>query len=142
MPAHCFCLLCQAHFVVNPSRIRSGRGKYCSTRCANQARSELSIGGWVERFWARVSKTDTCWLWTGEIKNRGYGTVTVAGRPKYAHRIAYELAYGPMLPGLQCLHRCDTPACVRPEHLFLGTQGDNIRDMVSKNRQRFDNRRL
>ena len=134
MPVKCLCLMCHASFVVNPSKIPSGRGKYCSKRCADQAKSQFPLAVLIEQFWSRVAKTDTCWLWTGYTKDNGYGCLVVAKRLTYAHRLAYELTYGPMLPGLQCLHTCDTPACCRPDHLFAGTQSDNMRDMIAKRR--------
>jgi len=87
------------------------------------------------RLWGRVDTSTECWLWTG-TKNRrtGYGYMKVDGRHVDVHRIAYELAHGPLPPGQCALHRCDVRLCVRPEHLFRGTKGDNARDMVSKGR--------
>jgi hypothetical protein len=88
-----------------------------------------------ERFWASVLKTEHCWLWIGHIDHKGYGEFTLeVGRKSRAHRFAYELSFGLILPGLHCLHTCDVRHCVRPDHLFLGTQGDNMRDMVRKGR--------
>lgn len=89
-----------------------------------------------ERFWPKVQKTETCWLWTASANEQGYGRMTVNGKGVAAHRYSYELAYGPIPDGLNVLHRCDRPACVRPDHLFVGTQADNVVDMVTKGRQR------
>ena len=93
----------------------------------------------VSRFWAKVSKTEGCWLWTGSKRNKGYGAFVwadVAGNviQGSAHRFSYELHNGAIPAGLCVLHRCDTPACVRPDHLFLGTKRENNADMVSKGR--------
>jgi hypothetical protein len=86
------------------------------------------------RFWAKVCKTDTCWLWTG-VKSVGYGHMwDGSGRPKHAHRLSWEIHHGPIPSGMDVLHRCDTPACVRPDHLFIGTASDNMLDAVSKGR--------
>ena len=84
----------------------------------------------------KVQKTETCWLWTGATGQWGYGLIRPDGGGKKiaTHRLSYELHYGPIPDGLWCLHRCDTPACVRPEHLFLGTGKDNTQDMVDKGR--------
>jgi hypothetical protein len=87
------------------------------------------------RFWAKVQKTSDCWLWTGG-KSSGYGVLT---KPKnagkvYAHRYSYELHFGPFDPTLLVCHTCDNPFCVRPDHLFLGDQTANMRDMTSKGR--------
>lgn len=93
------------------------------------------------RFWSKVDKSGDCWLWTGARECHGYGSIGVGSRSdgtrrtRLAHHIAYELEHGE-IPANQCvLHRCDNPSCVRPEHLFLGTQQDNVADMVSKGRQ-------
>lgn len=85
-------------------------------------------------FWAGVKKTDGCWLWTGYINPKGYGEFT--RRHIRVHRFSWELANGPIPEGLNVLHHCDNPPCVRPDHLFLGTQNDNVQDMVTKGRNR------
>jgi hypothetical protein len=104
--------------------------RYCSTACNYAAkRDTFSI-----RFWARVQKTDDCWLWTGSTKH-GYGQVNWNGRKFIAHRAAYILTYGAIPDGLFVCHTCDVPACVRPDHLFLGTHADNMQDKVAKGRQ-------
>ena len=91
----------------------------------------------VERFWEKVVKTPTCWLWTAAAQG-GYGVIGDPhrkGRVLRAHRVSWELHDGPIPSGMDVLHRCDTPACVRPDHLFLGTAADNIADMFAKGRQ-------
>jgi len=91
----------------------------------------------TERFWEKVEKTDTCWLWTGSVtKSGGYGQLSIHNRPVRAHRFAYELIVGPIPEGLRVCHHCDVPRCVRPDHLFLGTAKDNTRDMMAKKRMR------
>jgi hypothetical protein len=85
-----------------------------------------------------------CYLWQGSTDNHGYGQLSVGGRkgrPRKAHRITWELARGPIPAGMNVLHTCDTPACVRIGHLFLGTQADNVADMDKKGRRRTPNRR-
>lgn len=86
----------------------------------------------VSRFWRNTQKADgdNCWLWTGGKDHHGYG---IMGQIK-AHRFAYELAYGPFDKRLGVLHKCDNPPCVRYDHLFLGTQTDNAKDMWAKGR--------
>ena len=80
-----------------------------------------------------MRKSDGCWLWVGSINHR-YGWLVVRGRKVRAHRFSYELAYGLIPVGLLVLHRCDNPPCVRPDHLFVGTQTDNMQDMLRKGR--------
>jgi hypothetical protein len=87
----------------------------------------------VEHFYTHIEVTDTCWLWTGAIDNKGYGYTS---RPKlYAHRMSYYLFYSIDPNQMGVLHKCDTPLCVNPNHLFLGTFADNMKDRLSKNRQ-------
>lgn len=90
-----------------------------------------------ERLWARIDKRskDECWNWLGGPKS-GYGKIK---KPRQkvsspAHRIAYELTYGPIVTGLDVCHKCDNVRCCNPNHLFLGTNQDNMKDMLSKNR--------
>jgi hypothetical protein len=88
------------------------------------------------KFWSYVRKTDTCWLWAGGTTGMGYGFF--APRRSFqraAHRLSYELAYGEIPASKFVCHTCDVPLCVRPTHLFLGTQADNMADKVAKGRQ-------
>jgi hypothetical protein len=95
-----------------------------------------------ERFWAKVEKTPSCWNWTGSRNKKGYGRFglshTKHGEPAIvltAPRVAWTLTNG-LIPDGQCvLHKCDNPACVNPEHLWLGTRLDNNRDTIAKGRQ-------
>jgi hypothetical protein len=91
----------------------------------------------VERFWARVSPPDSngCREWQGCRSELGYGQVKRDRVRWPTHRLAYVLAVGPIPDGFYVLHRCDNRACCEPTHLFLGTQMDNIADMVAKGRQ-------
>lgn len=87
-----------------------------------------------KRFWRKVEKTDSCWLWTGAKFENGYGAIWTNPITQRAHRISWELNRGKIPPGLIVCHHCDNPPCVRPDHLFLGTLSDNRRDMVEKKR--------
>lgn len=88
------------------------------------------------RFERYVAKQPNgCWLWTASLDKKGYGKATVNGGGwKLAHRVAWELYRGEIPDGLCACHACDTPACVNPEHLFIGTQQDNVDDMARKGR--------
>ena len=88
-----------------------------------------------ERFWSRVNKTKSCWLWTGTIRGKsGYGCLEINSKLTSAHRYSWTLSKGNIPDDLFVLHKCDNKLCVRPEHLFLGTQADNNKDRATKNR--------
>lgn len=89
-----------------------------------------------ERFWAKVQKTEACWLWLASKQElpHGYGYFRFDGRTQSAHRVAYQLVKGPIPTGLWVLHTCDNAECVNPDHLYLGTHADNTADMVRRNR--------
>lgn len=86
-----------------------------------------------ERFWAKVKKTPTCWLWTGARNNHHYGKFWDGKRVGLAHRYSWSLAGKPD-PQQFLLHNCDTPLCVRPSHLRPGNYSDNMRDILLRGR--------
>src|SRR5439155_563058 len=90
-----------------------------------------------ERFWSKVDKTSTCWLWKGAKDSSGYGWVG-NGQHKTitTHRLIWELTFGSIPKGLWVLHTCDVRNCVNPAHLWLGTNTDNQRDASRKGRLR------
>ena len=75
-----------------------------------------------------------CWIWLGSINDFGYGKLTLNSKSVRAHRLSWEQHRGPIPDGLWVLHKCDVPCCVNPDHLFLGTRVDNVRDMFQKGR--------
>lgn len=76
-----------------------------------------------------------CWIYFAATDHSGYGNIWIEGRCYKAHRVSYEITKGPIPDGMYVLHRCDKPSCVNPEHLFVGDQYANMRDMFSKGRQ-------
>lgn len=87
-------------------------------------------------FWTQIKRgnNDECWNWEGASNREGYGRFRWNGKPKLAHRISYLLHHGEDPYPLDVLHHCDNPKCVNPNHLFLGTDKDNVRDMIEKGR--------
>jgi len=94
--------------------------------------------GLIRRFQASftVGLEDECWLWQRSMHVKGYGQLKKTGErvQAYAHRVAYELAFGEIPLHRQVCHKCDNPRCINPAHLFVGTSGDNHQDMKRKGR--------
>src|SRR3990167_4590258 len=92
-----------------------------------------------EKFWKNIRKTDTCWIWIANKVDIGYGNLTIWNKGKSkglrAHRVSWEIHFGKIPKDMNVLHKCDNPSCVNPNHLWLGTQADNMLDKVLKGRQ-------
>lgn len=88
----------------------------------------------IEIFRSKTLVSAGCWIWTGRKNDQGYGKLSIANRTEKAHRVSYVIHKGEIPSGLCVCHSCDNPSCVNPEHLWLGTQRENIYDCISKNR--------
>lgn len=91
----------------------------------------------MDRFWSKVQKTDSCWLWSAAVRrsDEGYGAFWLNGKHVPAHRVALELTVGPISQNSVVAHKCDNPRCVNPDHLFVTDQAGNMADKVAKKRQ-------
>jgi len=127
------CQCCGKLFRIAPCRILRGEGKFCSVPCYTIYVSRPKKVS--ERFWSHVETEPACWLWSGAKDKNGYGKFwsQTTGHIR-AHRMSWILEYGDIPKPLFVLHRCDNPACVRPSHLWLGTNRDNMEDMAIKGR--------
>jgi HNH endonuclease len=141
-PWRLVCKRCKKVRLLRPSR----RGQqYCSPACYHAAKWHVGL------LWAKINKCSgvrvpgmrsDCWIWLGATQMHGYGVLSMFKRKLRAHRLVWELTYGPIPRGQILCHRCDDPRCVRPSHLFLGTHHDNTHDMMRKGRYRRANARL
>lgn len=129
-PTQRTCIVCQRGFLIEQSRLKVRSADYCSKVCLHSEKASIL------RFWAKVliGKDDDCWIWRGARLPRGYGHITWRMKTESAHRVAWRIAFGDIPGDLHVLHRCDNPSCVNPNHLWLGTASDNIKDGVRKGR--------
>lgn len=87
----------------------------------------------MAEFWHDSSK---CWEWQKAKAGNGYGVISFFKRMQYVHRTAYRIFKGEIPNGMMVCHKCDNPKCFNPDHLFLGTARENVRDMINKNRKK------
>lgn len=133
------CAICKTIFHVKLSHV--SLRKTCSKACDSVNRSRRMTG--IEkpkidpqiRFLSKIEKTSTCWIWKGARFANGYGVFSFShSRNMKAHRFSYEIYKGPIPSGKLVCHSCDVKLCVNPDHLWIGTQKENIRDCMNKNR--------
>lgn len=127
--------------VLNSHRKFSRPSCHVASRALDRSRAVGWLSDWMtkmKRFWDKVDvkNKDECWPWIGATNPAGYGKLHVDGKFIDAHRMAYHIHYDEHPGNLLVCHSCDNPTCVNPHHLWLGTYSDNIRDSISKGRNR------
>jgi hypothetical protein len=130
----------RGRFGAPSARARIGTGNVSNRFGPRGHERDESMPRWTEtepvRFWKKVQRTEGCWWWTGGTDGNGYGAFWVPGlgRMDKAPRVSWRLTFGEIPDGMWVLHKCDHPSCVRPDHLFLGTNQENMRDCGRKGR--------
>ncbi len=129
------CDLCGATYQAKVWYVAKNKNIFCSRNCAQKSHAKRTT---AETFWKQVEKKgpDECWLFTGRKNEDGYGQIGYHGQNTSAHRVSYIFEKGEIPKGFVVMHTCDNPPCVNPRHLKLGTQQQNIEDMVKKGRHR------
>lgn len=131
------CQVCDKEFRKHPSEINRREGKFCSRECYRQSIKRNKTPPLQKLQKKTIYPSNGCWVWIGGLDRKGYGCVLVDGKTTSPHRLSWTLHHGPIPPELNVCHKCDNPPCWNPNHLFLGTQLENIRDAIAKNRFRY-----
>ena len=127
----CRCIQCGGTFSIQSAKLKNRPCTFCSHECrVNWVRDQ-----WLARFKAHIAVGDDCWLWQGTIHHSGYGLFSKHGKNMLAHRLSYETFVGPIPDGLDVLHSCDTPACVNPAHLSVGSHQQNMSECKDRGRR-------
>lgn len=129
------CRQCEAERNRTPER-RALQRKYHKRYRVEQPRRIAITQSLADRLFARTEPVPEagCWLWTGAAYANGYGQVSIGAHRFRAHRASFAVKWGEAPDHLQVCHKCDTPSCINPDHLFVGTASENMQDMVRKGR--------
>lgn len=129
------CQVCGIEFFARAYQIKIGTGKYCSAKCRGKGVNKpIPVEDRIMKF-IDVKSDNECWEFLGFKNNDGYGKIGISNnKTESAHRVIYRLYKGDIPKDKVIMHTCDNPSCCNPKHLKIGTQNDNIQDMVNKSR--------
>ncbi len=127
---------CGSEKSVTQHNLNTGWSKSCGcfAKEVNSKPKNFPIERTIKKFWDKIEKTESCWLWKGSKDGCGYGNFIFHGKCTHANRVSWKLFRGEIPKGLYVCHTCDNPSCVNPDHLFLGTQKQNMIDCSKKGR--------
>ena len=131
------CQICGNEFNVRSYQLKIGTGKYCSSKCRGKGVNKpVPVEERIMKF-IDVKEENDCWEFKGSKNKNGYGKIGVGGKKNdSAHRVIFKIYNSDIPKDMVILHTCDNPSCCNPKHLVLGTQNDNIQDMVQKGRNK------
>lgn len=128
------CKVCGKSFLARNYQVKNGQGNSCSTKCRGlYVNKPIPVEDRIMKF-ISVKENDECWEFNGCRNPDGYGQIGVNGKSDRAHRVMFRIHKGEIPENMVVMHTCDNPPCCNPNHLKLGTQQDNILDMVAKKR--------
>lgn len=137
------CNVCNQNKFTNNFSISHSICKICRAKDARERRKwkleDFDFSSIASRFWEKVKKTDSCWLWMAGTNKYGYGKFFINGKDTGSHRISYMLSFGFVSKNVFICHTCDNPPCVKLDHLFLSTPQGNMDDKVKKRRHMYGN---
>lgn len=127
------CIVCGEKIFQKRNRKSISKRLVCNANCRASLNKSRNLESFSEKYTISPSG---CWEWQCYIDPLGYSRIYLNGKQYRGHRYTWELYNGEIPEGMNVLHKCDNRKCINPDHLFLGTQKDNVRDMISKNRQK------
>ena len=136
---NCVCE-CGTFIVVAGTALRAGKSSQC-TKCGRASAAIKKSYSGIHDLLPYINKTNDCWEWGGALNSKGYAICGYQGRQWRVSRLVYTLTKGPIKESLFACHKCDNPRCVNPDHIFIGTQLDNITDMKRKGRGNYVGRK-